>query len=67
MSLGVRLDILIVISLSMLGNFSRFCCRLLIFSKLTFAKKKSFRNTIRVSINLDPDQPDLGPNHLQRL
>ena len=35
--------------------------------------KYSFRNTIRVSNGLDPDQdrlyvgPDLGPNHLQRL
>ena len=42
------------------------------FFKLTFTKK-SFRNTIRVSNNLDPDQarhftgPDLGPNCLQRL
>ena len=41
------------------------------FSKLTFSKK-SFRNTIRVSNGLDPDQdqrsvgPDLGPNCLQR-
>ena len=35
--------------------------------------KNSFRNTIRVSNSLDPDQdrrsviPDLGPNGLQRL
>ena len=42
------------------------------FSKLTFSKN-SFRNMIRVSISLDPDQdrhfvgPDLGPNCLQRL
>ena len=42
------------------------------FSNLTFSKD-SFRNTIRVSNGLDPDQdrrsvsPDLGPNHLQRL
>ena len=39
------------------------------FSKLTFAKN-SFRNTIRLSNGLDPDQDrqnvglDLGPNHL---
>ena len=39
------------------------------FSKLTFSKKY-FRNTIRVSYSLDPDQarhsvrPDLGPNYL---
>ena len=45
-------------------------CRL--FSKLTFSKN-SFRNTIRVSNCLDPDQdrpfvgPNLGPNCLQRL
>ena len=43
-------------------------------SKLTFIKNsQSFRNTIKVSNNLDPDQdrhsvcPDLGPNCLQRL
>ena len=36
-----------------------------------FREKKSFRNTIRVSNSLDPDQarcsvgPDLGPNCLQ--
>ena len=41
------------------------------FSKLTFFKH-SFRNAIRVSNGLDPDQdqrsvgPDLGPNCLQR-
>ena len=42
------------------------------FQKLAFPKI-SFRNTIRVSKSLDPDQarcfigPDLGPNCLQRL
>ena len=42
------------------------------FSKLTFSKI-SYRNIIRVSNSLDPDQdrqcvsPDLGPNCLQRL
>ena len=47
-----------------------FC--LLIFSKLFFAKK-NFRNTIRVSNSLDPDQADvllghdLGSNCLQKL
>ena len=47
-------------------------CRLLIFSKSTFWKI-SFRNSIRVSNSLDPDQArhfvrsDLGPNCLQRL
>ena len=44
----------------------------MIFSKLKFSNN-SFRNTIRVSNSLDPDQarhfvgPDLGPNCLQRL
>ena len=47
-------------------------CRLLNSSKINFLKN-SFRNTIRVSISLDPDQarrfvgPDLGPNCLQKL
>ena len=42
------------------------------FHNLPFSKH-SFRNTIRVSNGLDPDQdrrsvsPDLGPNSLQRL
>ena len=42
------------------------------FSKSSFSKN-SFRNTIRVSNSLDPDQarnfvgPDLGPSCLQRL
>ena len=42
------------------------------FFKMNFLKK-SFRDTIRVSNGLDPDQdrrsvgPDLGPNCLQRL
>ena len=49
-----------------------FCCLWIFFFRLTFSKK-SFRNTIRVSSCLDPDQaqhfvgPDLGPNCLQRL
>ena len=38
-------------TLCMLGNFSYFCCRLLIFSKFTFSKY-SIRNTIRVSNSL---------------
>ena len=47
-------------------------CRQLIFSKSIFFQN-SFRNNIRVSNSLDPDQarhfvgPDLGPNCLQRL
>ena len=53
-------------TLCMLGNFACFFCCLLIFSKSTFSKN-SFRNTIRVSNSLDPDQarhfvgPVLGP------
>ena len=45
---------------------------MLIFSKSTLSKN-SFRNTIRVSNSLNPDQarqnvrPDLDPNCLQRL
>ena len=48
-----------------------FCC-LRFFSKSTFSKN-SFRNTIRVSNSLDPDQarhfvrPDLATNCLQKL
>ena len=48
-----------------------FCRLLFFFSKITF-RKFAFRNTIRMSNNLDPDQarrivgPDLGPNCLQR-
>ena len=49
-----------------------FCHLLILFSKLSFSKN-SFRNTIKVSNILDPDQarhdvwPDLGPNclHMQ--
>ena len=39
----------ICINLCMLGNFSCLCCHLLTFSKF-------FRNTIRVSNSLNPDQ-----------
>ena len=60
-------------TLCLLGNFSFFfaVCGFF-FSKLTFLKN-SFRNAIRVSNSLDPDQarhlvgPDPGPNCLQRL
>ena len=61
-----------MITVCTLGNFSCLCCRLLTFFKINFSKKK-FRNIIRVSNGLDPDQdrhsvgPDLGPNCLQRL
>ena len=43
------------LTLCMLGNFSCFCCQLLFF-KINFFQKSSFRNTIRVSNGLDPDQ-----------
>ena len=55
-----------ILTICLLGNFAHFfvvCC---FFSKLTFPKN-SFRNMIRVSNSLDPDQvqhfvgPDLGP------
>ena len=55
------------LSFCMMGNFSLFFDVCWQFSKLTFSKN-SFRNTIRVSSSLDPDQdrhyvsPDLGPN-----
>ena len=50
-----------------------FCCLLIFFFKIKLFLKNSFRNTIRVSNSLDPDQarllvrPDLDPNSLQRL
>ena len=62
-----------VFTLSMLGNLSCFCSLLLTFFKINFFQKNSFRNTIRVSNSLDPDEdrhsvgPHLGPNCLQRL
>ena len=51
--------------------FHAFSVVCLLFTKLTFSKKK-FRNTIRVSKGLDPDKngryvgPDLGPSCLGR-
>ena len=57
----------------MLGNFACFLSYVdFFFFKLNFSKN-SFRNAIRVSNSLDPDQarqnvgPDLGPNCLQKL
>ena len=61
-------DHVLAFELSMLGNF---CCRLLTFSEVNLFLN-SFRNTIRVSNSLDPDQdrqnvgPDLDPDCLQR-
>ena len=55
----------------MLGYSSCFCCPLLTFFE-TYVFKK-IRNTISVSISLDPDQdghnvgPDIGPNSLQMI
>ena len=65
------IHLFMVITLGMLGNFHAFLSSDF-FSKLTFSKT-AFRNTIRVSNGLDPNQnqhfvnPDLGPNCLQRL
>ena len=53
----------------MLGNFPCFCCHLFTF----FRKKSLYRNILRVSNRLNPDQdrryvsPDLDSNVLQRL
>ena len=68
---GDTWKLLYLSTLSMLGNFFMLLLPSAdFFSKLTFPKK-SFRNPIRVSYGLDPDQdqhsvgPDLGPNCLQ--
>ena len=59
--------------LCMLGNFACFFVVCGFFFKINFFSNKSFRNTIRLSNCLDPDQaqhfvgPELGPNCLQRL
>ena len=56
----------------MLGNFTFFLSPVDFLFNSSF-QKKSFKNTIRMSNRLDPDQarhyvrPDLGPNYLQRL
>ena len=65
-----------ILTLCMQGNFACFfvVCRLFFFFFFlkTFSKQ-SFRNNIRVSNSLDPDQarcfvgPGLGPNCLQKL
>ena len=61
-----------LLTLCMLGNFSMRLLSSAHFFKINFFKN-SFRNTIRVSNGLDPDQdrqnvgPDLGPKCLQRL
>ena len=63
-----------LLSLRLLGNnFACFFLSSAIFFKNLLFLKNSFRNTIRVSNSLDPDQaqhfagPDLGPNCFQRL
>ena len=59
-----------ILTLGMLGKFSFFCCHWLTYFKINFS---SFRNTIRASNSLDPDQarhsvgPDLGTNYLHGL
>ena len=56
----------------MLGSFHAFLSSADFFSKSTFSKNY-FKNNIRVSNSLDPDQaqhfvrPNLGPNCLQNL
>ena len=56
----------------MLGDFSRFLFLSANFFSIYALSKNSFRNTIRVSNSLDPDQAgysvwsELGPNCLQR-
>ena len=56
----------------MLGNFSCFCCCLLIFFQNKLFQKNSFKNAIRLSNGLYPDQhrcsfgPELGPNCLRQ-
>ena len=60
------------LTLCLLGIFSCFCRCADMFQNQFFSKN-SFRNTIRVSNSLDPDQalqnvrPDLDPNFLQGL
>ena len=60
------------LTLCPLGVFPAFSSSADFFSKSTFSKN-SFKNTIKVSNSLDPDQarhfvgPDLGPNCLQKL
>ena len=57
----------ITVTLCILGNFYAFLSFADFFSKSTFWKN-SYRNSIRVTNRLDPDQarhfvgPDLGPN-----
>ena len=55
------------LTLCLLGNFAHAFCRLLMFFKIIFLKKKNFRNTVRVSNILDPCfvWPEEGPNCLQ--
>ena len=50
----------------MSGHCSCFC-RLLTFFSINFLLKKYFRNTVRLSNGLDPDQDqcDLDPNCFQ--
>ena len=71
-SLQLKTNLFITLINCMLGNCAFFFVVCYFFSKLKFSIK-SFRNMIKVSNSLDPDQarrfvgPDLGPNCLQRL
>ena len=49
-------------TLCMLGNFSCFCCRLLIFSKWFFFSKNSFQNTTRVLNSFGSRSGQVGPD-----
>ena len=57
----------------MLGNFCMYFLLSADFFQNQLLKKNYFRDTIRVSNSLDPDQarhfvgPDLAPSYLQRL
>ena len=61
------------VTFCILGNFSCFCCRLITLFHYELFSKNSFKNKIRVSNELDPDQdrhsvsPDWDSNCLQRL
>ena len=54
---------MLILTICRLGNFACFFIVCGFFSKLTFPKN-SFRNTIRVSNSLDPDQAqqNVGPD-----
>ena len=67
------LNIVLILTLHPWDFFPAFLSSADFFQNHFFFFFKSFRNTIRVSKSLDPDQawhfvgPDLGPNCLQKL